>query len=85
MNHSRFYLVDVTNPEDTQQIEITRSMPNDLMPTLVYDIPVELEVTRVKTVVGYGNIDTYIYATRPDLMEPEVDEGTQAISGRDRP
>ena len=85
MNHSRLYLIDVTDPDSPQQSEVTRSLPNELMPTLEYDIPVELEVIRVKVVVGYGNIDTYVYAVRPDLGEPKGDKGTQELSVGDRP
>lgn len=62
MNSTRFYLVDITNPDAISQREVARSMPNDLTATVEYEIPVEYEISKVKVVVGYGNTDTYLYA-----------------------
>lgn len=64
MNYNRFYLVDTTDPANFQQAEVARSKPNELMPTVEYDIPIEYEVHKIKVVVGYGNTDTYLFATK---------------------
>jgi hypothetical protein len=72
-NYCRFYQVEESVPElgtETHQHEVARSTPNDLMPTVEWQVPPEVEVTKVRVVVGYGNTDVYIH-TLPLLFKPE--------------
>jgi hypothetical protein len=42
------------------QTEVARSEPNAMPPTATYEIPPELEVTKVQVVSGYGNCDLVV-------------------------
>jgi hypothetical protein len=80
MQTNRLYLIDTSDPDLPAQTEVGRSAPNELQPTTEWEVPVEYLVTRVRVVQGYGNIDTFIYATRDPEMA--VDLPLEAIQGK---
>jgi hypothetical protein len=76
-NFCRFYQVEEAVPElgtDTHQHEVTRSQPNDLQPTVEWEVPPEYEVTKIRVVVGYGNTDVYIHTQLLLFDNQEVEE-----------
>jgi len=75
MHTNRLYLVDITDPSNPIQTEVTRSAPNQLQPTTEWEVPVDFTVCKVRVCQGYGNIDAFIYAVR----EPEIESSLAEV------
>ena len=75
MNDARIYVTD----SEGNQKEVSRSKPNANPPTAEYKLPLDQIVTSIKTVAGYGNVDTYI--TVEQVIPKEPDDKVLKVSG----